>query len=75
MPGDEPEPRTSVVVTGLGAVSPFGWTLGALWEGLRTGASVVGPFDRFDHSGHRTHIAAQVDMTRQPPKLFGKRLQ
>lgn len=72
MPGDEPE-RSSVAVTGLGAVSPFGWTLGALWEGLRAGASVVGPFDRFDHSGHRTHIAAQVDMTRKPERLFGKR--
>lgn len=74
MPGVEPDPRRSdaVAVTGLGSVSPFGWSLGALWEGLRAGASVVGPFDRFDHSGHRTHIAAQVDLAAEPARPRGK---
>jgi 3-oxoacyl-[acyl-carrier-protein] synthase II len=37
-----------------------------LWEGLRSGISAVGRFDRFDHSGHRTHIAAQVDLASDP---------
>ena len=74
MPGDECSPRRSdtVAVTGLGAVSPFGWSLGSLWEGLRAGVSAIGPFDRFDHSGHRTHIAAQVDMAAQPARLGGR---
>src|SRR5262245_53258069 len=74
MPGDEPYPRAhdTVAVTGLGAVSPFGWSLADLWKGLRAGVSVVGPFDRFDHSAHRTHIAAQVDMTAEPARTRGK---
>lgn len=74
MPAVESGRRRSdaVAVTGLGTVSPFGWSLGALWEGLRAGASVVGPFDRFDHSSHRTHIAAQVDLAAEPAGSRGK---
>jgi 3-oxoacyl-[acyl-carrier-protein] synthase II len=74
MPGADPEPGTSrtVVVTGLGAVSPLGWSLEALWEGLRSGRTAVGPFDRFDHSGHRTHIAAQVRLPSEPTRRRGK---
>ena len=49
-----------VVVTGLGAVSGYGWGTAGLWEGLRSGRTAVGPFDRFDHHGHRTHVAAQA---------------
>ena len=66
--GVDPERSASraVVVTGLGAVSPLGWSLASFWDGLRSGKTAVGPFDRFDHSGHRTHVAAQVDLTAQP---------
>jgi 3-oxoacyl-(acyl-carrier-protein) synthase len=49
-----------VVVTGVGAVSGFGWGVEALWQGLRAGATAVRPFSRFDHAGHRTHLAAEV---------------
>ena len=52
--------RGRVVVTGLGAVSGFGWGLGPLWEGLRAARVAIGPFDRFDHRAHRTHLASQV---------------
>ena len=54
------DPRRTVVVTGLGAVSPFGWGAAALWQGLRSGEHAVGAFDRFDAARHRTQIAAQV---------------
>jgi len=54
------DPRSVVVVTGIGAVSGFGWGAAALWEGLRSGDHAVGPFDRFDSGRHRTQIAAQV---------------
>jgi 3-oxoacyl-[acyl-carrier-protein] synthase II len=54
-----PAPRR-VVVTGVGAVSGFGWGVEALWRGLRSGATAVRPFSRFDHAGHRTHVAAEV---------------
>ncbi len=54
------DPRRTVVITGLGAVSPFGWGTAALWKGLRAGDHAVGSFDRFDAARHRTQIAAQV---------------
>ena len=38
---------TRVVITGLGAVSPFGLTVDALWEGLVSGRSAVRAIDRF----------------------------
>ena len=47
-------------VRGVGAVSGFGWGAAPLWEGLRAGRTRLGAFDRFDHAGHRTHLAAQV---------------
>ena len=49
-----------VVVTGIGAVSGFGWGRRALWAGLRAGRTAIRGFDRFDHSRHRSHVAAQV---------------
>jgi len=73
MPGTDPGPAASraVVVTGLGAVSPLGWSLSSFWDGLRSGRTAVGPFDRFDHSGHRTHVAAQVDLSAKPRRPQG----
>ena len=74
MPGadrDLDRSRT-VVVTGIGAVSPHGWDLESLWDALRAGRSAIGPFDRFDHTGHRTHVAAQVDLASEPRRLRGK---
>ncbi|HXO20354.1 MAG TPA: beta-ketoacyl-[acyl-carrier-protein] synthase family protein [Thermoanaerobaculia bacterium] len=53
-----------VVVTGVGAVCGFGWGVEPLETGLRAGATALLPFSRFDHSRHRTHLAAQVP---EPP--------
>ncbi len=53
-----PAPR--VVVTGLGAVSPFGWSVAHLRAGLRHGGTVIRAPRRFDTSGHRTRLAAEV---------------
>jgi len=74
MPGTDPDPGASraVVVTGLGAVSPLGWSLESLWDGLRSGRTAVRPFDRFDNSSHRTHVAAQVDLAAEPGRPRGK---
>jgi len=44
----------------------------SFWEGLRSGRTAIGPFDRFDHSGHRTHVAAQVDLAAEPGRPRGK---
>lgn len=54
------EPGSVIAVTGIGAVSPWGWGVERLWEGLCSGKTAIGPFDRFDHRDHRTHVAAQV---------------
>ncbi|WP_433869024.1 beta-ketoacyl synthase N-terminal-like domain-containing protein [Saccharopolyspora sp. CA-218241] len=37
----------SVVITGLGLVSPFGVGVGAFWSGLRSGGSALAPARRF----------------------------
>lgn len=60
MPDRPPSRRIRVVVTGLGAVSAYGWSFDALWNGARSGRTAIGPFDRFDSTSHRTHLAAQV---------------
>ncbi|MFL6202815.1 MAG: beta-ketoacyl-[acyl-carrier-protein] synthase family protein [Thermoanaerobaculia bacterium] len=49
-----------VAVSGIGAVSGLGWGIGPLWEGLRAGRTAIRPFQRFDHSAHRTHLAAEI---------------
>ena len=56
-------PRT-VVVTGLGAVSPYGHGKDVLWRGLSEGRAAIGPFglfDRFEYGPHRTQIAGYVE--------------
>ena len=49
-----------VAITGLGAVSGFGWGVGAFWQGLLAGATAIRDFRRFDHSAFRTHVASEV---------------
>jgi 3-oxoacyl-[acyl-carrier-protein] synthase II len=61
--------RRRVVVSGLGAVSGLGWGAGPLWEGLRAGRTGIRPFERFDHSGHRTHLAAEVPPPADSPGM------
>jgi 3-oxoacyl-[acyl-carrier-protein] synthase II len=55
-----------VVVTGFGAVSAAGWGAAALRASLRSGRTAIGPFDRFDHAGQRTHLAGQVPGSAPP---------
>ena len=38
----------------------LGWGVDALWRALRAGRCAIGPFRRFDHALHRTHLAAEV---------------
>ncbi len=49
-----------VVVTGLGAVSPLGIGVPALWDGLVAGCSGVRPVHQFDTSNLTVKIAAEV---------------
>ncbi len=49
-----------VVVTGLGAITPIGKTVGEYWEGLINGVSGAGPITRFDASKFKTRFACEV---------------
>ncbi len=53
-----------VVVTGLGAVSPFGIGVKAFWDGVRAGICAIRPVTVIDTEGFRCRIAAEV-----PPPL------
>ena len=51
---------TRVVVTGLGAISPLGNTVDALWQNVINGKSAAGPITRFDASRFKTQFACEV---------------
>lgn len=50
------------VISGIGAVSPYGIGLPALWDGLCSGSAALGPVTLFPVAGHRTTIAGQVPL-------------
>ncbi|MBK8231483.1 MAG: beta-ketoacyl-ACP synthase II [Candidatus Eisenbacteria bacterium] len=52
--------REKVVITGMGAVTPLGLSIGSFWNGLIEGRSGVGPVTRFDASLLKTRIAAEL---------------
>lgn len=52
---------TRVVVTGVGAVSPLGIGIDALWTGLTEGRSGIAPIQNFDASDLDVRIAGEVN--------------
>ena len=59
-----------VWVTGVGAVSAWGWGAEVLWRGLASGTTAIRRPDRFDTSGYRTRVAGEVP---DPPADVGAR--
>jgi 3-oxoacyl-[acyl-carrier-protein] synthase II len=53
-------PRTRVVITGLGAVTPLGSSIPQLWEGLLAGRSGIRRITMFDASGLPCQIAGEI---------------
>lgn len=51
---------TSVVITGMGCVTPFGVGVKALREGVLSGASAFAPVRRFDGSQYSIDAAAEI---------------
>lgn len=49
-----------IVVTGLGALTPLGNSVGAYLTGLREGRSGCGPITKFDATGFKTTFACEV---------------
>src|SRR3954463_5122834 len=52
--------RRRVAITGIGAVTPIGITVGGMWEGLRSERSAIRNLTRFDPTPFRSHNAAEV---------------
>jgi len=50
-----------VVITGLGAVSPVGIGVEAIWDSLTAGRSGIAPITAFDASAYSTRFAGCVD--------------
>jgi 3-oxoacyl-[acyl-carrier-protein] synthase II len=48
-----------VVITGLGAITPFGSTVEAYWDGLVAGRSGIRSISRFETSGQDVHIGGE----------------
>ena len=49
-----------VVVTGLGAVSPFGAGVKTFWAGIAAGTCAIRPITLIESEGFRCQIAAEV---------------
>ena len=50
-----------VAITGIGAITPIGVGVEALWDGVRAGASAVRGITRFDPSHFSSRVAAEID--------------
>ena len=62
-----------VVVTGMGAVSPYGIGAGLFWDSLLAGKSAIRPIEAFDSSPYRGKVAAEVPRSiSQDPTLPGR---
>lgn len=49
-----------VVVTGMGAVTPIGNTVGSFWDGLTNGKNGIGKITCFDTTGYKATLAAEL---------------
>ncbi|MCG8460427.1 MAG: beta-ketoacyl-[acyl-carrier-protein] synthase family protein [Holophagales bacterium] len=55
-----PRLEHAVAVTGIGAVTGWGWGVEPLWRGLSSGATAIAEPRALDTQGHRTHLASEV---------------
>lgn len=68
--------KRRVAITGVGAVTPAGHDVPAMWARLLEGRSCGAPITNFDASGFSTRIAAEVrDAGRLPPPADRKLLK
>jgi len=51
---------STIVITGLGAITPLGLNVEEYWQGLVSGRSGFGPITLFDASAYPVSVAAEV---------------
>lgn len=49
-----------VVITGMGAVTPIGNSVSAMWDAMRSGICGIGPITKFDTADYKVKIAAEL---------------
>lgn len=49
-----------VVVTGMGAITPIGLSVEEFWDSVKIGKTGFGEITKFDASGYKCHLAAEV---------------
>lgn len=52
--------KRRVVITGMGAVTPIGNTVGEFWDGIKESKVGIGPITKFDTSDYKVKLAAEV---------------
>lgn len=57
--------NASAAVTGLGAVTAWGWGLDAFWRGLLGGEAAIDEPRHFETRGHRTRLASEVPLSEE----------
>jgi 3-oxoacyl-[acyl-carrier-protein] synthase II len=57
---EERQPARSVVITGLGCVTPIGLDVPSFWRSLLAGISGAAPIQAFDTAPYRTNIGCEV---------------
>ncbi|MCI8366036.1 MAG: beta-ketoacyl-ACP synthase II [Eggerthellaceae bacterium] len=55
-----PDGTHRVVITGMGAVSPAGVGVEALWDAVMGKTCCIGPITRFDTEGYDVHLAGEL---------------
>ena len=56
----ETSTKRRVVITGMGAVTPLGNTVAQSWDADRAGTCGIGPITRYDATGRKVTLAAEV---------------
>ena len=52
--------KETVVITGMGAVSPIGSTVEELWDSVVTGRCGIAPITRYDTTDRKVKLAGEV---------------
>ena len=52
--------KRRVVITGIGAITPYGVGADKLWEALKAGKSAISKIERIPLDGQSVHIAGEI---------------